>query len=345
MSPDEPLIEIVRGPLVESRHTGAIAVADDTGRRVFVHGEVTRPVFPRSAIKAIQALLLVESGAAERFGFGDQELALACASHSGEPEHVATAAGMLARVGLSENALECGAHWPGRADAAYALARTGERPRSIHNNCSGKHSGFLALSVHRGVDPAGYVAPDHPVQVDVRGVVEDLVGMTLGSDVCGTDGCSIPTYALPLDKLAAAFARFGTGRGLAPERAAAAKRLREACAAAPQMVAGTGRFCTDIMRMFRERVFVKTGAEGVFCGFLADTGLGVALKCNDGAPRAAEAMMAAIIERYVPMSNEERVAFQRWLNPDIRNWRGIRTGEVRVSAALRAALGIRAAIS
>jgi L-asparaginase II len=334
----DALVEIARGPLVESRHAGAVAVSDDAGTLVFAYGDVDRLVFPRSAVKALQALPLIESGAADRFGFGEQELALACSSHSGEPDHVATASAMLAKIGLPEDALECGAHWPSRPEVAHPMARRGEEPRAVHNNCSGKHSGFLALAVQRGHDPKGYATAEHPVQTEIRAVLEDLIGAPLTADVCGTDGCSIPTYAVPLGRLATAFARFGTGKGLGAERAAAARRLRAACAAAPQMVAGTGRFCTDVMRMFRDRVFVKTGAEGVFCGYLREVGLGVALKADDGATRASEAMMAAVLDRFAPMSQDERASLQRWLNPPIRNWRGLHTGEVRITEAFRAAL-------
>jgi len=321
------LVEVWRGPLVESRHRGAVAVVDASGRAACAVGDIAAPVFPRSAIKAFQALPLVESGAAERYGFGDEDLALACASHSGEPAHVAGVERMLAKIGLDASALRCGAHWPISQNAAAALARTGT-PTALHNNCSGKHAGFLCLACAMGVDHADYFRPEHPVQRQVRAVLEDFTGAVLAEDVCAIDGCSVPTWAVPLQSLAYAFAKFGTGRGFAPKRAATAARLREACARQPWFVAGTGRFCTEIMQKFGERVFVKTGAEGVYCGALPELGVGIAVKCDDGAARAAQAIIAAVIARFLPL---DLVAYTR---PVLRNWNGFEVGSIRVTDAL-----------
>jgi L-asparaginase II len=328
------LVEVVRGALTESRHRGAVAVVDAGGAAVLTLGDVERPVYPRSAVKPLQALPLVESGAADRYSFGGEELALACASHGGEPAHVEVAQRMLARAGLDVGALECGAHWPSHQDSSRALARAGGAPSALHNNCSGKHAGFLCVACAAGVDHRGYVAPDHLVQREVRAAIESLTGVGLGPDVCGTDGCSIPTWAVPLNRLAHAFAKFGTGRGLAPERAKAAARLRAACAAQPYFVAGTGRFCTEIMKLFGARVLVKTGAEGVYCAALPEQGIGIALKCDDGATRAAEVATAAMIARFLPLSDEERVALARFMQPTLRNWNGIEVGGLRPSAEL-----------
>jgi L-asparaginase II len=328
------LVEATRGLLVESRHRGAVAVADADGSTVLAIGEVRAPVFTRSAVKALQALALVESGAADRYGFGDEELALACASHSGEPAHVAGVERMLARAGLDASALCCGAHWPIAQPAAAALARTGAPPSALHNNCSGKHAGFLCLACAMGSDPAGYWRPEHPVQREVRGVLEDFTGAMLGEDRCAVDGCSVPTWAVPLENLARAFAKFGTGKGVAPARATAAARLRAACARKPWHVAGTGRFCTEIMQLFGARVFVKTGAEGVYCGALPELGFGIAIKCDDGAGRAAQVIMAAMIARFLPLSADEREALAPFVRPVLRNWNGIEVGTLRVTEAI-----------
>jgi L-asparaginase II len=327
------LVEVLRSHLVESRHRGAIAVADADAGTVLAIGDVTTPIFPRSAVKALQALPLVETGAADAFGFGDEELALACASHSGEPEHVAGVARMLAKAGLDASALRCGAHWPMAQSAVTALARSGE-PSALHNNCSGKHAGFLCVACAKGIDHADYWQPQHPVQREVRAVLENLTGAELGEDRCAIDGCSVPTWAIPLENLAHAFAKFATGRGLAPERARAAARLRAACAQKPWHVAGTGRFCTEIMQLFGARVFVKTGAEGVYCGALPEAGLGIALKCDDGAGRASQAIMAAIIARFLRLGDAERAALERFVRPTLRNWNGFEIGAVRVVAPL-----------
>jgi L-asparaginase II len=323
------LVEVLRGTLIESRHHGAIAVVDADGATALALGDVMTPIFPRSAVKALQALPLIESGAADAYGFGDEELALACASHSGEPGHVAVAERMLARAGLDVSALRCGAHWPMAQSAVVALARSGE-PTALHNNCSGKHSGFLCDACAMKVDPTDYWRPQHPVQRQVRAVLEDLTGAALSDDRCAIDGCSVPTWAIPLHNLAQGFAKFATGRGLAPERARAAARLRAACAQKPWHVAGTGRFCTEIMQLLGPRVFVKTGAEGVYCGALPELGLGIAIKCDDGAGRASQAVMAAIIARFLQLSDAERAAIARFVQPTLRNWNAMEIGRLRV---------------
>jgi L-asparaginase II len=327
------LVEVLRSQLVESRHRGAVAVADADGAAVLAIGDVTTPIFPRSAVKALQALPLVESGAAAAFGFGDEELALACASHSGEPGHVAGVTRMLAKAGLDAAALRCGAHWPMAQPAVVDLARTGQ-PTALHNNCSGKHSGFLCVACAQGIDHADYWRPQHPVQREVRAVLENLTGAALSDDRCAIDGCSVPTWAIPLQNLAHAFAKFATGQGLEPERARAAARVRTACANKPWHVAGTGRFCTEIMQLFGARVFVKTGAEGVYCGALPEQGFGIAVKCDDGAGRASQAIMAAIIARFLPLGDVERVTLMRYANPTLRNWNGFEIGTLRVTAAI-----------
>ncbi len=327
------LVEVLRGSLVESRHSGAVAVVDADGAPVLALGDIERPVFPRSAIKAFQALPLIESGAADAYGFGDVELALACASHSGEEGHVEGVTRMLAKAKVDVSALACGTHWPMSHAAAYALARSGT-PSALHNNCSGKHAGFLCLACSRGVDHTGYWQPDHPVQQHVRGVLEDLTKVNLGADRRAMDGCSVPTWAIPLQNFAHAFAKFGTGRGLAPERAKAAARLRTACAENPWYVAGTGRFCTEIMTVLGARAFVKTGAEGVYCGALPGEGLGIAIKCDDGAGRAAEAIMAAIVARFLKLNDADRNAVARLAAPVLRNWNGFEVGRLRVTEAV-----------
>jgi L-asparaginase II len=327
------LVEVLRGTLVESRHRGAVAVADADGGAVLAMGDVTTPIFPRSAVKALQALPLVESGAADMYGFGDEELALACASHSGEAGHVAGVTRMLAKAGLDAAALRCGAHWPMAQSAVAALARTGE-PSALHNNCSGKHSGFLCVACAKGIDHTDYWRPQHPVQREVRAVLENLTGAALSDDRCAIDGCSVPTWAIPLQNLAHAFAKFATGQGLGPERGRAAARLRAACTQKAWHVAGTGRFCTEIMQLFGARVFVKTGAEGVYCGALPEEGLGIAIKCDDGAGRAAQAIMAAIIARFLPLGDAERAALQPFVRPTLRNWNGFEIGTLRLTAAI-----------
>ncbi|MGE0213009.1 MAG: asparaginase [Parvibaculaceae bacterium] len=316
------LVEALRGGAVESRHRCAYAVSDGEGRLVASAGDVARPVFPRSAIKAIQALPLIESGAADAFGFTDEEVALACASHNGEPEHVRVAGAMLAKIGLTEDALECGPHWPGDQRAARALAAKGERPRRIHNNCSGKHAGMLAVARHLSVDPKGYTGRGHPVQQAVERALGELTGVETAACPCGTDGCSVPTWAVPLKNLAHAFARLACGQR------PAARRIFLAVAAHPFMVAGTDRFCTRLMEAV-PRAFMKTGAEGVFCAAVPHAGLGLALKCDDGASRASEVAVAAVLARLQVWTEEERGKLDGFTRVTLSNWDGLEVGEVR----------------
>ncbi|MGN6772285.1 MAG: asparaginase [Rhizobiaceae bacterium] len=335
---DDPvLVEVTRGGRVESRHRGAIAILDADGGVHMALGDIDRPVFPRSAVKSIQALPLVESGAADAFGFGEKELALACASHSGEPAHVALAGSMLKRAGLDRTALECGAHWPSRQEVTIELARSGATPTALHNNCSGKHSGFLSVCQHCGIDHHGYVRMDHRLQDMVRDALEGVTGATHGLDNSGTDGCSIPTYAIPLKSLALGFARMATGTRLGPKRAAAAKRLFSACMAEPFYVAGTERACTKIMEAGKGRVFVKTGAEGVYCAAVPELGLGIALKCDDGAGRASETVISSILAHLLRDDVELSGKFANLAHSTLRNWNGIEVGDIHPAFTLTSA--------
>ena len=340
------LVQAWRGNAVESAHAGSVAVVDADGDVLVSLGDIDRPVFPRSAVKALQALPLVASGAAERLGLTDDELALACASHNGEPAHVRTAQAMLAKAGVDAGALECGTHWPRLDEAARALAAGGETANPLHNNCSGKHAGFvcLACALHGGGlglrdYVRGYVAAGHPVMREVDAALQAATGFDLAQAPRGTDGCSIPAYAIPLRRLALAFARFGTGVGLSEGHTRAARRLRAAVAAAPFMVAGSGRFDTRVMQRLGERVFCKVGAEGVYCAALPERGLGVAIKIDDGNnARAAEVVMAAAIEALVRLDDGEAAFMRSFSDVALRNCNGLEVGRLAASPALRAEL-------
>jgi L-asparaginase II len=323
------LVEVTRGQLVESRHRGMVSVMDSDGTPVMALGDVATPVFPRSAVKSMQALALVESGAADAYGFGDKELALTCASHSGEPEHRRLAGDMAGRAGLTEADFECGCHWSFEQKVLIDQARAGDMPDQLGNNCSGKHAGFLCLSCHAGIDHKGYAGYDHFVQSTIRDVMGDLTGAALGHDNCGTDGCSIPTYAAPLDRIAHGFARMASGVDLGPERAKASRRLMSACMAEPFYVAGTRRACTELMQLAPGRIFAKTGAEGVFCAALPEKGYGIALKCEDGATRGAEAMIGAVLARL--FADDELLAAKlgNWSEKRLRNWNRVEVGLIR----------------
>jgi L-asparaginase II len=331
---DPVLVEVLRGDIVESVHRGSVAVFDADGKAVLEIGDTSQAVFPRSAVKAIQALPLVEMGTADAYGFGQKELALACASHNGEAAHVELARAMLAKAGLDEGALECGAHWPSYQKAATGLARAGGSPGALHNNCSGKHAGFLCVCCHGGIDHHGYVKAGHPFQEMAREALENVTGAAHNADNRGTDGCSIPTYAVPLKNIAHGFAKMATGAGLGSERAKASRRLFAACMAEPFYVAGSERADTRLMEAAPGRIFVKIGAEGVFCAGVPELGLGIALKCDDGAGRAAEVMVAALLAKL--LAGDEILAgrLTELANPTLTNWNGITVGSLRPTAAL-----------
>jgi len=331
---DPVLVEVLRGEIVESVHRGAVAVFDAEGNAVLEIGDTGRPVFPRSAVKAIQALPLVESGAADAFGFGERELALACASHGGEPAHVGLAASMLARAGLGEAALECGAHWPSHFDSTLALARSGQSPSDLHNNCSGKHAGFICTCQHLGVDHRGYVTAGHRSQELVREAMQAVTGAPHGADNLAIDGCSIPTYAVPLSRFAIGFARMATGHGLPPGRAKAAQRLMTACMAQPFFVAGTGHSDTRLMQAAPGRLFVKFGAEGVTCAAVPELGLGIAIKCGDGAGRGAEVVVAATLSRLLGRDAALAASLDAMARPPVLSRKGVTVGAFRPTEAL-----------
>lgn len=346
------LVEVLRGGSIESFHRGALAIVDADGTPHTVLGDVDRPVFPRSAVKVMQALPLVASGAADRFGLVDAELALACASHNGEAAHAATAAAMLAKAGLDDGVLGCGAHWPMLDVAGRALAAAGAQPSALHNNCSGKHAGFVCVGCLMAADAGqdvraflqGYVQPGHPLMREVTAALQAATDCDLAQAPVGTDGCAIPTFALPLRSMALGFARIGTGVGLSAAHATAAARLRRAVAAAPFMVAGSGRFDTRVMDSLGERVFCKVGAEGVYGAALPELGLGVALKMDDGNnARAAEVVMAAVIRALLPLQGPQAELLDSLCAPVLRNWNGTEVGGLQPAAALQASLPARGA--
>jgi L-asparaginase II len=327
------LVELIRGAIVESVHRGSVAVVDADGHIMFSAGSVDRPVYPRSAMKMIQALPLVESGAADAYGFGNVELSLACASHSSEPEHARTAGKMLGAAGLAESDLECGAHWPligvAGEKAKIEMARAGEEPSQLHNNCSGKHAGFLCCAKHSGMKTDDYLNTGHELQRDIVATMEDVTGEAIPGDQCGVDGCSAPTLAASLKGLAQGFAKLGTGTGLEPVRAKSAKRLMQACMAEPWYMAGTNRFCTRVMEIGRGRVFAKMGAEGVYTGAIPELGLGIAIKADDGAERAAEMMLAGVLQKLLGNDTDLGEEISALTTRPINNWNGINTGEMR----------------
>ena len=303
-------------------------MVDGDGRTVATAGDTRIAVYPRSAIKPLQALPVVETGTADQFTLTSAELALACASHGGEPIHVGTAARVLGRAGLSVADLECGPHLPTHVPSQHALIRSGEAPTPLHNNCSGKHAAMLATAVHMGEKTRGYSQPDHPVQQRVLRALEEMCGVDLSAAPRGIDGCGLPQIAIPLAALARGIARFGRPDDLPPQRQAACRRIAEALIANPMMIAGTGRFCTQVMEIAAGKAIVKTGAEGVYVAAIPAKGFGIALKIEDGATRAAEVVMAALLTRHAGFDEAQQTRLAALVRPSVSNAAGLRVGEI-----------------
>lgn len=327
------LVEVTRGPLVESAHRGAVAIAGAAGDLRFVLGDVERPVFPRSAFKMMQALPLVESGAADAFSVTPRELSMACASHSGEPFHARTVGRWLARIACAECDLACGPHLPLGEAAAHAMLRARKAPTRLHNNCSGKHTGFLTLARHLGAPVEDYVGLDHPVQKAVRQAIADLCDTEPRSMPVGVDGCAAPNFALPLARLATGFARLADPAGLPRARSRAAKRLMAAVTRYPLFESGSDRADAVFIEAATGGTMTKVGAEAVYGAAIPSLGLGIALKIDDGGGRGAETAMAEILIRLGLLDAKSPVA-ARYTGAPILNWRGDVCGERRASAAL-----------
>lgn len=331
MTQPVPIAEVWRGAFLECVHLGHAVIADAGGNVVEAWGDPDAVILPRSACKMVQALPLVESGAAAAFGLKKRHLALACASHQGADEHVDRVMRWLKKIGRTEADLRCGAQPSRDRDLRHELIRSGTPPGQVHNNCSGKHTGFLTLARHLGAGRE-YLEIDHPVQVAARDAFEDMTGQD--SPGWAIDGCSAPNFATTLTGLARAVARFGTAREDASDRReAAAAQLIRAMMRHPLLVAGKGRACTELMLAAPGRLAAKTGAEGVFIAILPEAGLGIAVKATDGATRAAEAATAALLVRTGVLEAADP-AVQRRMNAPVINWRGIETGHVRAAPGL-----------
>lgn len=321
-------VNVTRGGIVESRHSIHAAIVGSNGERRETWGDVVTPVYPRSAIKAMQALPMIESGAAAHFQLTPAEIALCCASHTGEPTHVAAVQHMLEKIGLKEHHLACGCHWPTYPEAAYQLSAQQATPDQRHNNCSGKHAGMLAHAAMMGDAPEGYVGIDHPVQQRIAQAMSEMCEIDYSQCDWSPDGCSAPTWAIPLDHLGLAFAKFADPSNLSPERQAACKTLFDAVVKHPFMVAGTGRYCTDMMTILGDKVFLKVGAEGVYVAAIPALKCAIVLKCVDGATRAAESVMTALLDRLGITKGISDVAMAPYRQSDLKNWKGLHTGHI-----------------
>ena len=324
------LTEISRGPLVECRHFGHAVICDDTGQIVEAWGDPAAQVYPRSSAKMIQALPLLESGAADAHGLSAEQLALSCASHNGAAIHTTRVNAWLGDLGLTDDDFRCGPQVPDDDDARFALIHAHEQPCQVHNNCSGKHAGFLTLSRHLGAGPE-YTDPDHPVQKACLAAFEEITEKT--SPGYGIDGCSAPSFITTVHGMARAMANFAASEEGKNARHSACHRLWQAMMAHPDLVAGEGRACTELMRATSEPVALKTGAEGFFVAILPTCKMGIALKVTDGATRAAECTIAALLVRLGVLDPAHPVARKR-MNVPIQSRLGLDAGWISPAPGL-----------
>jgi L-asparaginase II len=320
-------VEVCRGDLVESRHRISAAVVHASDGLIASAGDPGLVVYARSAIKPIQALPLIADGVAARFGFRPDELALACGSHSGEPFHIAAAGRMLQKLGIGEDALACGPHAPLDERAANELRRLGVEPGRLHNNCSGKHAGMLALARAHDWPLQGYHERHHPVQRRMADELSRWSRVPVERLHVAVDGCGVATFALPLHALATAFARLGRAVRTGEEAPAA---LVGAMTAHPEMVGGTNRLCTDLMRVTGGRIFAKVGAEGVYCAGAPAGDVGIAVKVEDGGRRAVGPALIAVLEQLGLVDATTTATLRHHAERPIRNTRGEPVGAVRV---------------
>ena len=338
----EPLVEVTRGRFVESLHRGSVVVVGASGRLLASAGDPGHPVVLRSSAKPYQLVPFVAAGGERRFGLDLPALALAAASHSGEPVHVATAAAMLARGGFDASSLRCGPHAPLGAAAAAAMARRGERPTALHNNCSGKHAAMLLACRLLELDPGGYFLPEHPLQRRILSVLARAAGLAPAEVGIAVDGCAVPVFRMPLYNLALAYARLRAAEIPGEPRAEAAARSRVVAAmtGAPEMVGGTGRFTTRVMRLFGGTLVAKEGAEAVYAmsaatALAGEEPVGIALKVEDGGERARDVVSVEALLSAGLVPPGLAAPLRRLAPRAVRNSRGDVVGTLRPVLALR----------
>ncbi|MDH5328120.1 MAG: asparaginase [Gammaproteobacteria bacterium] len=329
MSSYELLVEVTRNGTVESVHFGAAVVCDFKGKVVESWGDIRKLVFPRSALKPMLAIHLVESGASDRYALSDAELSLACSSHQGEKMHQDLVASWLTRLGLSEEHLACGAVLPEHTDSAHQILAAGQQGCRIHHNCSGKHSGFLTTALHLGLPLDGYHLLEHPLQQLSLDILSDLANIDIKQYPMGVDGCGLPAPTMPLLQLGHATARFAKPIDLSDARSQAIYRIHQAITNEPLYVAGSGTVVTELNEVTKGAVLAKTGAEGIVTAALPEQGLGIAVKIADGSARARSVALLAILDDLGVLSVDVKHKLQAQISPEIVNSRGHVVGEIR----------------
>jgi L-asparaginase II len=329
------LVESYRGEVLESFHRGVICVVDREGRIVYEEGDVQQVCYPRSALKFFQQLPLLLSGAADHFGFTDEEIAIMCGSHNGEQEHLRVVKSILAKIGMNESQLLCGAQAPTLKQDYYALIRAGEAPRALHNNCSGKHAGFLAWCVYNQADTDTYLQGDHPLHTEIRRWVSAFYELPETALQTGIDGCSAPIFAMPVINQAVAYRNLAAPEKFEPAVQEACARIRRAVSHYPLMIAGSKRYCTDLMRVAGSKIVGKTGADGVYCIGIPDRGLGIAIKIDDGKMGPQYHVAQQLLHNSGLLSEAEAEELASYLRTEQKNFAGRTTGWLRVNPNVR----------
>lgn len=329
-----PLAEVTRGTDVESVHFGAVAVVDVNGTLVYQAGDPHFPTFTRSTIKPFQALPFLQDGGPAHFGFGSREIALMCASHSGEAMHITTVQSMLSKAGCGEHHLRCGCHTPIHYAVEGRQPAVDETFNQLHNNCSGKHAGFLAYCVQHGQPLDSYLDPAHPLQQAIRGRLAQVAGLNESELKTGIDGCSAPNYALPLSRLAFAYAQLARGNA-ASANGDAMEELFRAMTSHPELVSGTGRVDLALMQTAPGDWVAKGGAEAVQVIGIRSAGLGIAIKVADGNSRALYPATISVLQQLGLLGPSGAPALAEWVQPPIHNLKGLRTGDIRPAVRLQ----------
>ena len=328
MPANPALVRVYRGDFLECIHRGAFAVVGLGGEVLHTAGDVKRPLYMRSAAKPLQALPTIESGAADEFGLSPREIAVITGSHSGCKIHIRAVVEILTKAGLKTENLLCGIHPPGNATERERLIREGLAPTPLHNNCSGKHAGMLVLAKFLGASVEDYLSPQHPVQKLILKTIAEMADVKPRDLKVGIDGCGAPAFLLSLEKMALAYARLAKPEGLGSQRAAALERITRAMYEFPEMVAGPGRFSTDLMHAAGGKLFAKGGALGVYCVGVPEKGVGIALKIDDGSGRSCYPLIVEILRRLQVLHEEGLEALESYRRPLVKNWRGEVVGEV-----------------
>jgi L-asparaginase II len=326
------LVNRWRGNAIESRHRGAVAVVEASGRVFAVLGDVQSAVFPRSAIKFLQAIPFVESGAVDAYSLDDRHIALSCSSHNGEPIHAGLAQDWLERIGCSHDDLECGAELPLHKATQFELMAQGRGPQRHHHNCSGKHLGFLSTCKQLGDATHNYRLYNHAAQQRWFQVLESLTNTRVAQLPWGYDGCAIPTLALPLQRVALAMARFGVASRFEGERRTAVERIHASITANPYLVAGKERLCTSLMERLAPNILIKVGADGVYTAVIPEHQLGVAIKIDDGNDAAARVALGEVLKTLGVLSSDESKALGEYFRPSVNNSRGETIGHIEPSS-------------